>query len=128
MKYYIFKVLNSLGQEYFILNNKYIGYMGFDSNRLRSILEYNNGVTKKYQLYASGIISDDEDLHKLNCESTRFSKEEIEALIKEYNGEFKLSKDKSWYKVYYPNKNSSESYLKEIDKNDNFIQLGKEIL
>jgi len=117
MKYYIFRVKDSTGDEYYVLNNQYIGYIGFDSHTLRSILEYRAKNYKKYVLYAeSKMISGkvDEKLHKLNCSSTRFTAEEINSLIKE-TGVFQLSKDKTTYSIYYPDKNSSLCYLKEIN-------------
>lgn len=118
MKYYLFRVKDSLGEEYYILNNQYIGYVGFDSEQIRSALEYQNKVTKKYQLFAeSDYIPDgstiDTTLHRLNCASNRFTKEEAEQLVAGKAG-FQRKKDRAWYRVYYPSRNSSASYLKEI--------------
>ena len=118
MRYYIFKVNDCTGQEYYILNNKYIGYLGFDSDRLRSILEYNANVKRKYQLFATSIeIKDsqcEKNLHEFNCNDRRFIKEEAIALVNSIH-EFSYCDDDIWYEIYFPNKNSSDSYLKEID-------------
>ena len=118
MKYYILKVKDTLNQEYYILNNQYIGYVGFDSQEIRSIVEHSKKAEQKYQLYAeSGYIADgsecNQTLHELNCESTRFSHKEVRALMKDHPA-FIRSKDRAWYKVYFPNRNSSTSYLQEI--------------
>jgi hypothetical protein len=51
--------------------------------------------------------------NKLNCASTRFTKEQADQLFVEVPG-FWLSRDKAWYKIYYPNKNSSECYLRQM--------------
>ena len=134
MLYYIFKVQDNLGQDYYILNNIYIGYVGFDSQYIRSLLEHRRfsgkkgegfvssgyGETRrlkqKYQLIAQAFFEDytkaERKLHKWNCASERFAQKEIDFLIKICK--FKRSRDKTWYKVYYPNKNSSESILREI--------------
>jgi hypothetical protein len=142
MKYYIFRVKDSLGQEYYIFNNMYIGYVGFDSNHLRSRVEH-NGLTEKelmqrieneeiltfdcrdrckrqYQLFAEGYVYDHEiekEFHRMNCKSKRFSLYKAKKYAK--IGNLKISKDKKWYEVYYPNKNSSESYLREIKSKNN---------
>lgn len=100
MRYFIFKVHNSLNEKYYVLNNQYIGYIGFDS--------------ETYQLYATSSETDDRELHRLNCEDYRFTLDEIKTLRKRTKI-FTLSKDKTWYKVYFPSRNSSECYLKEID-------------
>lgn len=136
MKYYIFRVQDNLGQEYYILNNMYIGYVGFDSDHMRSRAEYHGFKTddffkkiedekivtmsygskskckRKYQLFAVGDVVNDEDLHKWNCDSKRFSLEEAEKIAQDFR--LTLSKNTTWYEVYYPNKNSSECYLREI--------------
>lgn len=125
MKYYIFRVKDNLDQEYYVLNNQYIGYLGCDHKSVRSIIEWGAGENTKekkliqqYQLYAeSGCIADgsehDAALHKLNCDSTRFTKREAQNLIHHYP-EFIKSKDKAWYKIYYPNKNSTVCHLREM--------------
>lgn len=117
MKYYIFRVKDSLGQDYYILNNQYIGYLGIDCNVIRSITEQNP--ERKYQLYAqSDYVEDngliDRELHKLNCASTRFTAKEVKALVKEI-GVFKLYRGKEWYKEYFSSRNSSKCWLKEIN-------------
>lgn len=113
MKYYIFKVTDTADNIYYILNNQYIGYIDFDTERIRSLLEWNAKIEKIYQLYAVSSETGNQDLHKLNCDSYRFDKSEIEKLVNKTKI-FKLSTDKTMYKVYFPNKNSSECYLKEI--------------
>ena len=123
MKYYIFKVLPSVGDPYYILNNQYIGYVGFDSDRVRSVLEHEAGIKNKYQRWAeSSYIKDnspsDNVLHTLNCSSFRFDEEGAKGLVKTYK-EFKRSRDKTIYTIHYPNRNSSESYLKGTGKNKN---------
>lgn len=112
--YYIFEVNDSLGQKYYILNNQYIGYVGFDSQEFLAFLEYNAKVKKKYKLFAKSLHTSNKELHELNCNSTRFSLEEINNLMDKYPI-FSLSNDNTEYQVYFPNKNSSKSYLKEID-------------
>lgn len=118
MKYYLFKVFPSVGKPYFVLNNQYIGYIGFDSNRLRSILESQAKIKYKYQLYAeSPFIPDgtetDKALHHLNCTSTRFDTKTLKVLL-ELCPVFKKSKSRTLYEVYYPNRNSSACYLREV--------------
>jgi hypothetical protein len=117
MKYYIFRVKDDLGQDYYILNNQYIGYLGIDTNVVRSIME--QAPERKYQLYAqSDCVEDnglvDRELHKLNCASTRFTAKEVKALIKEM-GVFKAYKGKEWYREYFPSRNSSKCWLREVD-------------
>jgi len=106
VRYFIFKVNNSLDEQYYILNNQYIGYVGFDSDSHRGIIE-------SYQPYATSSETNDRELHRLNCESYRFTLEEIKTL-RNQTKIFTLSKDKAWYQVYFPSRNSSECYLKEI--------------
>lgn len=112
--YYIFKVTDSLGKEYYILNNRYIGYVGFDSDNFRSLLESRAKITKTYKLFAKLKESSSEELHKLNCDSTRFSFKEITDLTNKYKDIVEYALDSTEYEVYFPNKNSSESYLKEV--------------
>lgn len=116
MRYYIFKVTDSTNDTYYILNNQYIGYIGFDSEIVRSTLEWGAKVKRNYQLYATSAETNDQSLHDLNCDSHRFNELEIKDLIKLHNI-FALSSDPTVYKIYHPNKNSSECYLKEIDGN-----------
>ena len=118
MKYYIFKVFPSKGEHYYILNNQYIGYMGHDSDRIRSLLEFEAKIKCIYQLYAeSPYISDgsefDQILHQLNCASTRFGSKEIDVLM-EKTPVFRKSKDRTFYEIYYPDRNSSRCYLRSI--------------
>jgi hypothetical protein len=88
----------------------YIGYVGFDSNFTRSKLEYNAGVKEQYQVFATGNVINDNELHRLNCDSARFDEETARQLAKYYG--MKLSRNKLWYEVYFPNKNSSRSILR----------------
>lgn len=113
MKYYIFKVTDTANNNYYILNNQYIGYINFDSDRIRSLLEWNAKVKQSYCLYATSSETGDQDLHKLNCDSYRFNETEIKKLIIKHKI-FTLSKDSSVYEVYFPDKGSSKCYLKEI--------------
>lgn len=114
MRYYIFKVIDSTNDTYYVLNNQYIGYIGFDSEIVRSTLEWGAKVKRNYQLYATSLETNDQNLHKLNCDSHRFNEAEIVKLVDDTKI-FKLSTDKTLYKVYFPSRNSSECYLKEID-------------
>jgi len=107
VRYFIFKVNNSLDEQYYILNNQYIGYIGLDGDSHRGIIE-------SYQPYATSSETNDRELHRLNCESYRFTLEEIKTL-RNRTKIFTLSKDKALYQVYFPNRNSSNCYLKEID-------------
>ena len=121
MKYYVFKVRDSAGEEYYILNNQYIGYVGFDTNFTRSKVEYEKKITKKYQLYAESYYfldngADDQILHSLNCSSQRFNKKEIDQLLTDYYP-FIKSRSRIWYRVYFPDRNSSVSYLRQIGGN-----------
>ena len=118
MKYYIFKVEDTLGQTYYILNNQFVGYVGFDANELRSITEHSQDVERKYQLFAqSDYLADwsghDRKLHEMNCDSKRFDENSVTELMLDHPV-FSLSRDLTWYEVYFPSKNSSRSYLKEI--------------
>jgi hypothetical protein len=126
MKYYVFKVKDSLNGEYFVLNNQHIGYVGFDCQFIRSILEYNANIKRKYQcISVTDFIMDncetDRILHKYNCESKRFNKKEIISIIKKYK--FKKTNDKRWYEIYYPFENSSHSVLREIVENKNVAKI-----
>jgi hypothetical protein len=120
MKYYLFKVNDSLGQEYYVLNNQYIGYIGCDFNHVRSIIEHVKGLKyneTEYVLiaqtnYIEEIHPIENYLHKLNCESTRFTKEEADELIKKIP-QFYRNPDNTIYLEYLPNKNSSECWLRE---------------
>ena len=120
MKYYLFKVKDSTGNEYYVLNNQYISYVGFDSQRVRSILEWNAGINpddNEYSVlaetnYIEEIHPVERYLHQLNCDSTRFTKEEAEKLIKDVC-QFYRSIDKTVYKIYYPDKNCSKCWLRE---------------
>lgn len=123
MKYYIFKVTDSIKREYFIVNNVYIGYVGFDSNWLRCILEYNGKVRVepvKYNLYAQGEVPNGSPnerlLHKLFSGSERLAIEEVKTLCKTIP-QLKKTTKKEYsvdYEIYYPQKNCSISYLREI--------------
>ena len=113
MKYFIFKVTPSVGKSYYVLNNRYIGYVGFDSNHIRSILEYHAGVKETYQVFAVSKETEDLTLHKDNCVSRRFTLTEIKQLILAIPV-FTKSRDKTVYAVYYPNPNNSVFYLKEV--------------
>ena len=120
MLYYIFKVRTNkpdIIPDYYILNNRYIGYVGFDSggpqNSLRPKLEYHAKIKNTYQLFAMGEVKNDEKLHKIFFESERMNFEKISKLIKKYD--FIEHEDDTWYKEYYPNKNSSQSILKAVD-------------
>jgi hypothetical protein len=109
MIYYIFEVTDSTGDTYFVINNRYIGYVGFDTDFLRGMLEHNANVKRKYKKIA--IISEDsEELHDLFCASKRFTSLEISRLLERYKHH--TFEDDIQYEVFYPNRNSSESYLK----------------
>ena len=109
MIYYIFEVTDSTGATYFIVNNKYIDYVGFDSDVLRSLLEHNAKVKRKYKKLA--IISEDsEELHELFYKSVRLTASETIKLLNKYK--YDGFDDDAEYEVFYPNRNSSESYLK----------------
>jgi hypothetical protein len=121
MKYYIFRVTDSIGQTYFVLNNFCLGYVGFDCNRNRALTEYNSNITQvKYNLFAQAEIpqgtGSDKMLHDLFCKSTRFTSEEIESLYKSVPHFAKTTEEQYSinYEIYYPNTQSSHCYLKEI--------------
>lgn len=112
MKYYIFQVKNSIGQIYYIVNNQYLSYVGFDSCRIRSLLEYHAKIKKKYKLFSVGNVARDYELHKIFCDDKRLTLKEVTDLTKIYK--LKKSYSKKWYQIVYPKKNSSESTLAEI--------------
>jgi hypothetical protein len=120
VKYYLFKVNDSLGQEYYVLNNQFIGYIGFDSNDSRRKEEHDKKIVynnTEYVLiaqtnYIEKIHPVENYLHKLNCESTRFTKDEAEDLIKRVC-QFYRNPDATIYLEYFPDKNSSECWLRE---------------
>jgi hypothetical protein len=117
MKYYILKVTTSkpdVVPDYYVVNNQYMGYVGFDSQFLRSLLENNAKIKNTYQVFASGEAEEKGSLHEAFCHDARFSKKEAEKLVKEYS--LKKCLDKTRYQVYCPNRNSSKSVLREIRK------------
>jgi hypothetical protein len=111
MKYYIFRVENSIGEIYYLLNNQFIGYIGFDSNRERAEIEYKTGVKNTYVLVGTANFNDikDRKYHKLNCDSHRFTNEEYQKI----KNDFTLCSDPTIYEIYYPSPNSSVHYLRE---------------
>lgn len=120
MKYYLFKVKDSLNQEYYILNNQYIGYIGFDSDNVRARIENEAGLKynqTEYVLiaqtnYIEEIHPNEKQLHLLNCGSVRFNEEEKEKLIRDFP-QFYRHPDQTVYLIYYPSSNSSECWLRE---------------
>jgi hypothetical protein len=119
MKYYIFKVIPTLGKPYYVLNNQYIGYIGCDSNYARLEMECSAGITHTYQLYAqSKYLKDnspiDHKLHTINCNSTRFSNRQINQLLRTYKV-FKKTNDRTIYEEYYPVPRSSSCILRSLD-------------
>lgn len=113
IKYYIFKVKDAIGQIYYIVQNRYIGYIGFDSQHTRSIIEYSvKSKTKAKDKYFLIAVSDKEssDLHKYFCENQRFTELEIKEIINKYF--FTTINDPNPYLVYYPEKNCSKSWLR----------------
>lgn len=118
MFYYVFKVQTNkpdIVPYYYKLNNRYIGYVGFDSYYMRSKLEHHSKVNTKlqYQLFATGVSKDFDEVHDMNCLSKRFDSAEVDAFIDKYK--FKRINDETWYKEYYPIKNCSTSLLKSVD-------------
>jgi len=102
MFYYIFRVKTNkpdVVPDYYILNNRYIGYIGCDSggsrNSLRPKLEYIGKIKNSYQLIAIGEVENDQELHKLNCESERMDSKQINSLIEKYD--FIEHDDTRWY-------------------------------
>lgn len=81
---------------------------------MRSFLENNANIKNTYQVFASGESEENGVLHEMSCGSSRFSKAEAEKLVKKYS--LKKCLDKTRYQVYYPNRNSSKSILREIRK------------
>jgi len=67
-------------------------------------------------VFASGEVGEDKDslIKGMFCRGARFSKIEAEKLVKEYS--LKKCLDKTRYQVYYPNRNSSKSVLRETRK------------
>lgn len=121
MFYSIFKVRTNkpdIVPDYYVLNNRYIGYVGCDvaeKNTIRSILEHHAKVSTKlqFQLFATANVANDTELHKLFCEGERFDLKSVRELGKKYN--FKKTNDETWYKKYYPIKNCSLKLLKSVD-------------
>jgi hypothetical protein len=120
MFYYVFRVKTNhpdVVPDYYILNNRYIGYIGHDSggsqNSLRPLLEYHAKIKNSYQLIAMGEVDNDQELHKLNCESERMDAKQINHLIEKYD--FVEHDDDRLYKEYYPIKNCSTTLLKSVD-------------
>lgn len=130
MKYYIFKVRANkpeLVSDHYIVNNMYIGYVGFDSQHIRSILEYNAGIKFEYSPVAVGDITvDDSELHRLACDDDRLDEQGVYRLLNKYS-DLKLVNDDTWYEVYYPKKNSSESILREVAPKVKTIETHKTI-
>lgn len=148
MKYYIFRVRDSLRQEYYIFNNQYIGYIDFDSQYMRSKAEYHgytedqftealidngnmltidyspkNKCKRKYQIFAEGEVLDhkiERKFHKMNCNSERFTLRAAEKYVKE--GGLTISDDETWYEVYYPSPNSSKCHLREVKSEENKLK------
>ena len=117
MKYYIFKVKNSIGQTYYIVNNCYLGYVGIECGEkvwLRSLLEHNAKITRQYKLFAKGNVNNHSELHKIFCDNERFDKGRAIKLQKKFK--LKLSKNKDWYKVVFPDPNCSASKLEKVNK------------
>ena len=118
MLYYIFRVQANEGPDCYIINNKYVGYLGVLLNFSDSHdSPTNRCLKKKYQVFASGELSGNEhkDMRELMCAhdaTGRHTLEEARNIAKQFK--LKLSSDDTWYEVYYPNKNSTESYLREI--------------
>jgi calcineurin-like phosphoesterase family protein len=116
MFYYIFRVKTNkpdIVPDYYILNNCYIGYIGHDSNSLRHLLEYHAKIKNRYQLIAMGEVENDEELHKLNCDSERMDAKQINHIIEKYD--FIEHDDDRLYIEYYPIKNCSKTLLKSVD-------------
>lgn len=113
--YYIFKVRTNkpdIIKDYYILNNRYISYVGFDCQHIRSIIEHNAGLKYKFQLYATlEIPGDYPDLHRMFCESLRFDRHTAKRLAEQYS--MIRHKSLTWYENHFPNKGDSRSYLRE---------------
>jgi len=113
VKYYIFKVTNSVGETYYKLNNMYIGYIDFDSDFTRAKLERLAKVEEIcYQVFASGEVESHEKLHRMFADSLRFNLKKAKEIAAKYA--LNISNDLRKYKVYQPDKNSSYVYLKEV--------------
>lgn len=122
MKYYLFKSKDSLGQEYYILNNQYIGYIGFDHDYDRARKENEAGL--KYNQTEYILVAQTnwiEDIHPVErylhlqfCSSVRFNEVGKEKLIQDVP-QFYRHPDQTVYIIYYPNPNSTECWLREKD-------------
>jgi hypothetical protein len=115
MKYYIFKVTNNKGKTYYKLNNRYIGYIDFDSDQWRAKMErLSNPPIEEvsYQVFASGEVENHTQLHRLFADSKRFGLFLAKKIAAAYA--LNISKDRRKYRVHQPSKNSSYVYLKEI--------------
>jgi hypothetical protein len=124
VKHVLLKVRNSiegLEEPFFQLNNIYVGYVGWDSQHVRSLLEWRGKKipkTREFLVYAEWNGEYDSELHKINCDSVRFSKSEAEKLIKKFG--FKKTNSKTWVKIKFPNKNSSKIVLVDV-KTDKIV-------
>jgi hypothetical protein len=121
MFYHIFRVRTNkpdIVPDYYIVNNRYVGYVGYDcasKNTIRSILENSAKVSTKlkFQLIATGGVVDGKELHTLFCEGERLELSGVDALITKYK--LKRTNDETWYKEYFPIKNCSKTLLKTLD-------------
>ena len=125
MKYHIFKVKPSIGREYYLVNNQYVGYVGCDSsskNTIRSIIENAANITRIYQHFAFSEtdVRNDNELHRTFCDGIRLTERQAMKLAIKFK--FKLANDPAWYEVYFPDKNSSESHLREIQTKTNELR------
>ena len=117
----IFKEYN-----YYKLNNQYVGYVDLIlHSRLRSktwwVLEEEDGLIRHYKpiyhLFCENNSQQDNTLHIKNCNADMMTAGEVRKLVKSTNDpKFKKIVGAPWYEVYYPDKNSSETVLKEILK------------
>jgi hypothetical protein len=113
MKYYIFQVKDSVGKNYYVINNRWLGYLGFDGNYFRATMETYIKPLRTYKLFASGAVKGDQELHQRFCDSERFNLKEAKSIARRFK--LKLSRSKKWYEIVFPNPKSSESRLKEIN-------------
>lgn len=112
--YYIFRVTDNLGSEYYVLNNEYIGYIGWAAgDRVTLIIENSQKIKRKYQLFAKSSEVNSQSLHELNCENRRLTLKEANQIVTDYRA-FNYVYDDTYYKVYHPDKNSTDHYLKEV--------------